>query len=56
MNYDKRMNQLFGDGMLEPIDPVHLGVRKGLIERFQLASVLCTADFFLPRKYNRCNS
>ncbi|KAF2408723.1 hypothetical protein SAMN04490179_0454 [Pseudomonas antarctica] len=34
MDYDKRMNQLFGCGMFEPIDPVHLGVRKGLIKRF----------------------
>ena len=31
MDYDKRMNQLFGDGMFESIDPVHLSVRKGLI-------------------------
>lgn len=34
MDYDKRMDQLFGYGMFEPIDPVHLDVRKGLIERF----------------------
>ncbi|VVN66320.1 hypothetical protein PS687_05241 [Pseudomonas fluorescens] len=31
MDYDKRMNQLFGYGMFEPIDPVHLGVCKGFI-------------------------